>query len=318
MKIRCFPISVLFAVLLMATGTSYANYIVTANGTVTCSSDSFTFTGTDLYSTVTYSVGFTFTLTPTVGSPIMITGVVGIPAGTSGNFSVSSSSSIGPLTGDYTITAGTATLNNASPPSSIPIIFTSTTLDCTPPTGIVKGDTATIGFWHNQNGQKVINSFNGGSSATMLGNWLASNFHNLFGTANPYTGASLAGFTNGQVGAAYLNTWTPSGVTKNTYVQAFAVALACYATSTSLGANSTSEGQGFNSSPGGTCDHTFNVGSNGAAFGVPNGTTLTVFQALAAANANFNATTGLFYGGNQNLTSDLNNVLNGINSDGDI
>jgi hypothetical protein len=60
------------------------------------------------------------------------------------------------------------------------------------------------------------------------------------------------------------------------------------------------------------------VGSNGAAFGVPNNMTLTVLQILQIANANYNSTTQLFYGGNQTLTSDLNNVLNGINQSGDI
>ena len=187
-----------------------------------------------------------------------------------------------------------------------------------PPGPVVTGDTATIGFWHNQNGQAVINSFNGGSTATKLGNWLATNFTNLFGVANPYTGTTLAGLTNAQVATVYSNLWTPSGVTKNTYVQAFAVALACYATSTSLGANATTASFGFNSSAGGTCSKTFNIGGNGAAFGVPNNTTLTVLQILQAANANFSPSTGLFYGGDQNLTSELNNVLDGINSTGDI
>jgi hypothetical protein len=152
----------------------------------------------------------------------------------------------------------------------------------------------------------------------MLGNWLATNFPNMFGVANPYTGTSLAGSTNAQVAAVYLDLFPPSGVAKNTYVQAFAVALACYATSTSLGANSTTVSFGFNMSPGGTSAKIFNVGSNGAAFGVPNGTTLTVFQVLEKANANFDPATGLFYGGDQTLTSELNNVLDGINTAGDI
>jgi hypothetical protein len=195
-----------------------------------------------------------------------------------------------------------------------------------PPQGIGAGDTATIGFWHNKNGQAVINSFNGGSTATALGTWLATNFPNLFGAPNPYTSAtlasfhvtSLAGLTNAQVATVYLNLWNPSGVTKNTYVQAFAGALACYATSTALGYDPTAAKYGFNSSSGGSCGHTFNVGSNGAAFGVPNNTTLTLAQVLTSTDANFSPSTGLFYGGDQTKTSDLNNVLNGINTTGDI
>src|SRR5207248_7907679 len=96
--------------------------------------------------------------------------------------------------------------------------------------------------------------------------------------------------------SVYLNLWTPGGLQKNTYVQAFAVALGLYSTG----------GQG-----------TFNVGSNGAAFGVANNTILTVGQVLTAVNANFSPTTGLFYGGDSTLTSAANNVLNGINTSGE-
>src|SRR5260221_5679127 len=61
------------------------------------------------------------------------------------------------------------------------------------------GHFATIGFWHNQNGQAVIKNFDSGPSSTLLGNSLATNYPNLFGVSNPYTGTSLAGLTNTQV-----------------------------------------------------------------------------------------------------------------------
>ena len=149
--------------------------------------------------------------------------------------------------------------------------------------GVVAGEFATIGFWHNQNGQAVINSFNGSSSSKLLGNWLASNYPNLFGASNPYTGTSLAGLTNAQVATVYLNLWTPSGLVKNTYVQAFAVALGVYADTTSLGGqslvnNGLAAKYGFVVSAGGGDNATYNVGSDGAAFGVANGTTLSVSQ----------------------------------------
>jgi hypothetical protein len=185
-----------------------------------------------------------------------------------------------------------------------------------------RGDTATIGFWHNQNGQAVINSFNGGPSATNLGSWLASNFPNLFGAPCPYGGqpsCNLAGLSNSQVATFYSNLWTPSGVTKNTYVQVLSTALSCYATSTTLaGSDPTVPQFGFNTSPAGTCSATFNVGNNGAAVGVPNNTTLTILTLLQLANANFAPATGLFYNGDQTLTSELNNIFNGINTSGDI
>jgi hypothetical protein len=158
------------------------------------------------------------------------------------------------------------------------------------------GQFATIGFWHNKNGQAAIAGFSGS-----VGSSLAGSYPNLFGTPNPYTSASLssfgktslAGLTNPQVASVYLSLWTPSGLQKNTYVQAFAVAFGLYA-----GGNA----------------GTFNVGSNGASFGVANNTTLPVTQILQTANSNFNPTTGQFYGGDSTKTSGLNNVLDGINS----
>jgi len=158
------------------------------------------------------------------------------------------------------------------------------------------GSFATIGFWHNKNGQATINAFDSGPTSTNLGNFLAAHYPHLFGASNPYTGTSLAGLTNAQVASVYLSMWTPNGLQKNTYVQAFAVALGSYA----------SGGAG-----------TFNVGSNGAAFGVANNTTLTVGQILTAADANFTQSTGLFYGGDSTKTSALNNVLNAINQSGE-
>ncbi len=188
-------------------------------------------------------------------------------------------------------------------------------------TPVTAGEFATIGFWHNQNGQAVIDSFNGSSSSTALGNWLATNWPNLFGASNPYTGTSLAGLTNAQIASVYANLWTPSGVTKNTYVQAFAVALGMYADTSTLGFDSTAQQFGFKPVSGGGGNATFNVGSNGAAFGVANNTTLSVSQILTDVDASFNAALGTFFNGNQNqqtLTSDLNNVLNGINTTGDV
>ena len=140
---------------------------------------------------------------------------------------------------------------------------------------------------------------------------------------NPYTGSSLAGLTNAQVATVYLNLWTPSGLVKNTYVQAFAVALGVYADTTSLGGQSlVNDGlaakYGFVVSAGGGGNATYNVGSDGPAFGVANGTTLTVSQILTTVNNNFTSSTGLFYGGDQTKTSGFNDILNGVNSNGDI
>jgi hypothetical protein len=188
------------------------------------------------------------------------------------------------------------------------------------------GQFGTIGFWQNKNGQAVINSFNGSSSATVLGNWLASSFPNLFGTPNPYTSTtlrqygatSLAGLTNAQIATVYNNLWSPSGVTKNTYVQAFAVALGIYADTSSLGGNSTGQQFGFKVTASGGGSATFNVASNGTAFGVANNSILSVQSILQTVNNNFSPSSGTFYNNNQTLTSAANNIVNGINTTGDI
>src|SRR5439155_950319 len=78
------------------------------------------------------------------------------------------------------------TVNKAGPNISTTPTFTSTA---------APGQYATIGFWHNKNGQALIKSYNGSSTATALGNYLATTFPHLFGAPNPYTSASLASFS---------------------------------------------------------------------------------------------------------------------------
>jgi hypothetical protein len=288
---------------------SYANVIQTATGTATCSSYSLEFTGIDLSPSVTYSVDFSFTLTPAGGPAITITGSVSIPAMTTGPFDVKTTGSFAALTQTYTITSSSATLfAGSTQENTVSIMFTSTMLACTPPSPVTHSQAATIGFWHNANGQAVINSFNGGSSSTALGNWLSSNFPNLFG--------GFAGQTNAQVAADFLTAFSVTTVQGNTYTQAFSMALSIYASTPTLGFNTKAASFGFSGVSLG--DATYNVGNNGAAFGVANDTTLTVFQVLMIANANYTPATGLFYGGNPTLTSELNNVLNGILQKGDI
>jgi len=52
--------------------------------------------------------------------------------------------------------------------------------------------------------------------------------------------------------------------------QILSVALGIYATSSSLAGGSMARGYGFNVSPTGTGADSYNVGSDGAAYGVPN------------------------------------------------
>jgi protocatechuate 3,4-dioxygenase beta subunit len=196
------------------------------------------------------------------------------------------------------------------------------TCACGTGSGVAAGQFATIGFWHNRNGQAVIKSFDGGYNHTDLGNWMASTFPNLFGASNPYTGTSLAGKTNAQVASIYSNLWNPRGVTKNTYIQAFAVALGVYADTRSLGGQSLLDNgyaakYGFLVSLAGGGSSTFSLRGSTSAFpGL--GNSASVLQILQAVNDNFSPSSGTFYGGSSWLTGDANDVLNGINTVGDI
>jgi hypothetical protein len=251
---------------------------------------------------------------PNGTGPALFTSTVTVTLGSGGTATATSTSFIVTAAGtDYWV----ATFNGDSNNHSVSSGTAAEPVTITPGTPVGPGTFATIGFWGNKNGQAVINSFNNGPNDTQLGNWLATNFPHLFGAANPYTGTSLAGLTNATIATIYDNLST-AGVQANTYIQAFAVALGIYADTIGLGFNATAAKFGFMPVPGGGGSLTFNVGNNGAAFGVPNGTSLTVMQILEVADANFDPATGLFYGGDPTLTSELNNVLAGITQAGDI
>ena len=169
-----------------------------------------------------------------------------------------------------------------------------------PPTTLVSGDAATIGFWHNQNGQALILSLNGGGSSTKLGNWLAANFPCLYG--------NLAGKQNSVVAAQFLTFFNVTG--QKTYAQVMAGALAAYATSSTLAGGNMAAGYGFNVSSAGTGAKTYNVGSNGTAIGLLNNTAYTALQLLQAANAKCPFSAAAF--------DALNTIFDGINTKGDI
>jgi hypothetical protein len=189
---------------------------------------------------------------------------------------------------------------------------------CTPTTKLKKGMTATIGFWQNKNGQALLNGLNGGPGAKNLGNWLASNFPNLWG-AN--AGANnLAGKTNAQVAAFYLTKFNVKGMKLD--AQMMSVAFATYVTNSSLVGGTMAGKYGFIVNTLGTASATISVGSSGAAFGVANNTTLTVWQVLKAADQLSAGGSGSAkfdpYNGNAGLRSLANTVFTAINEGGDI
>src|SRR5207247_2343306 len=129
--------------------------------------------------------------------------------------------------------------------------------------GVAHGQTATIGFWQNKNGQALINALNGGSTSTQLGNWLAANFPNLYGAG---AGANnLAGKTNAQVAAFYKTLFARTAKTAagggpaKMDAQVLATALAVYVTNQTL-AGTTAAAYGFLVTENGVGTRTFNVG----------------------------------------------------------
>jgi hypothetical protein len=145
-----------------------------------------------------------------------------------------------------------------------------------PPVG--QGDAAGIGYWQSNNGQSLILQDNKGLSnpSTKLASWLVSEFPNVFGH---YLSTSS---TNQHVANLYLQFFHAHG--PKAYAQYMAVALAVYFTDSNLGGGAASLAEGFNVSAAGTGSNTFNVGSDGAALGVPDNSTLTVFKMLQDVN----------------------------------
>ena len=141
--------------------------------------------------------------------------------------------------------------------------------------------TGTIAFWNGTNGQALIKALNGGQTAKNLGNWLASNFNNLFG-ADAGSANNMAGKTNAQVAAYYQSLYSNSA--KKTEAEALAPALAVYVTNSGL-AGTTATTYGFAVSATGLGAATTNVGVNGAAFGINNNAVLTVTELLSRTNA---------------------------------
>jgi hypothetical protein len=139
---------------------------------------------------------------------------------------------------------------------------------------LASGDTATIGFWQNKHGQALINS--GGQN---LADWLSTNFSNVFG--NEFDNVSVAEFYKHQLFKSHaVNSTGPAKVD----AQFMATALATYFTSLQLAGN-VAAAYGFNISDTGIGTKVVNVGLNGAAFGVGNGTDLTIMQILLATDS---------------------------------
>ena len=138
---------------------------------------------------------------------------------------------------------------------------------------VTSGDTATIGFWQNKHGQALIDD-----GGTGLANWLSINFANVFG--NTFDSTSVADFYKQQL---FKQKSVKSSGPAKVDAQFMAVALATYFTSSNLAGNVAAD-YGFNVTDTGIGTKVVNVDTSGAAFGVADGTDLTIMQLLLATN----------------------------------
>jgi hypothetical protein len=145
---------------------------------------------------------------------------------------------------------------------------------------VAGNQTQTAAWWNGSSGQSLIKALNGGQSAKNLGNWLATDFNNLFG-ANAGSANNLSGKTNGQVATYYQSLYANSA--KKPEADALALALNVYVTNSTLAGN-TAASYGFTVSSSGLGIATANVGTSGAAFGLNNNTVMTIAELLSRAN----------------------------------
>ncbi len=184
---------------------------------------------------------------------------------------------------------------------------------------VAAGQTATIGFWQNKNGQKLLKALNGGSDATNLGAWLAATLPNMYGAdAGDH---NLDGMTNAEIASLYRELFKAKVKGKNKTgprkvdAQVMATALAVYVTNETLAAT-TAEAYGFLVSEYGLGAATFNVGDCGAAFGVADGTEISVLDMLRATDSM--AVNGSLYDLDAVLRQMANEIYSSINEAGDI
>jgi hypothetical protein len=174
--------------------------------------------------------------------------------------------------------------------------------------GTPTGQTAGVRFWSSNRGQTLLTSFNGGANSTRLSTWLATNFSRLYGAS---AGShNLSGKTNADV-ATYLR-GLRTRTRPSADQQALVTALDVYATTASLG-GAHGAAAGFRISDAGLGAVAFNVRRAGSAFGVPNNTTLSVYQLLSRVNQT--AVQGVVANGNVLVQDQIRNTFLRLNAD---
>lgn len=187
------------------------------------------------------------------------------------------------------------------------------------------GQTATIGFWQNKNGQNLLNSLNGDENSTALGEWLVATFPNIYGagsTRNDLT--QLSNLSNKNIADHYRDTFKTKakelkqlGITNAPKLecQVMATAFAAYVTSFNL-AGDAAAAYGFLVTANGAGASLFNIGDCGDLFGVADGTEMTIMDILLSTDSL--VLDGDLYGLDAVLRVMANQVYTSINEGGDI
>jgi hypothetical protein len=165
------------------------------------------------------------------------------------------------------------------------------------------GQTASIGFWQNRNGRRLIESLNGSPESTLLAQYLSESFSNIYGRLADANGDGIPGdyMTNVEVADLYQDLFkrngrsAPGGPPKLD-AQLMAVAMSTYITKQSFvevdfATNTLDaalvlgvESYGFVVTVGGVGSTFVNVGDKGAAFGVADNSDVQVIDLLLAVN----------------------------------
>jgi hypothetical protein len=174
-----------------------------------------------------------------------------------------------------------------------------------------QGQTAGIGFWNNENGQALIKDINDGTG-TKLGDWLATTLPHMFGILSASN--NLVSENN-----TYIVSFLQSRFVQQDQkldAQVLATVFAVYVTDGTLDNTGVGTQYGFTVGGNGVATATYNVGTNGAAFGAADNTVMTVMDLLLATDAQ--AVNGVLYGGGTTKRNKANTVFSAINTAGGI
>lgn len=144
---------------------------------------------------------------------------------------------------------------------------------------VQSGDTATIGFWQNKNGQSLIRE--GGDA---LVGWLSTNFDNVFG--NTFTDG-VGGDDAAEVADFYKGEFFKKKIkgTPKVDAQFMSLAFSTFFTSSNLSGGSVAADYGFSVTETGIGTKVVNIGDNGDAFNADDYTDMAILALLQETNS---------------------------------